>query len=143
MPQAIYKVCLNNDFATLGPLAHHINKKFPEIKNITRVDTDFGGGNRVFISDKSGKIPKIIEVKDITFADSSFFSIFSFKAIYGNLETALKNPYTIVLTKTTSNKLFGNINPVGKSIGYICFDGRFDLDFTITAVIEDMPEKRD
>ena len=135
----IYKVCLDKDFSTLAPLGHLLHNQFPEIKNIARLDRNYGFGEKVTLTDRTAINPKGITFKNIVFADSSFFNIFSFNSVYGNLETALKSPYTIVLTQNTANKLFGNLNPIGKTIGAIDERGRYNQDYVVTAVIEDVP----
>ncbi len=135
----IYKVCLDKDFSTLAPLGHLLHNQFPEIKNISRLDRNYGFGEKVTLTDRTATNPKSITFKNIFFADSSFFNIFSFNALYGNLETALKSPYSIVLTQSTANKLFGNLNPVGKTIGTIDERGRYTQDYVVTAVVEDVP----
>ncbi len=135
----IYKVCLDKDFSTLAPLGHLLHNQFPEIKNIARLDRNYGFGEKVTLTDRTAINPKSITFKNIVFADSSFFNILSFNSVYGNLETALKSPYTIVLTQNTANKLFGNHNPIGKTIGAIDARGRFNQDYVVTAVIEDVP----
>ena len=135
----IYKVCLDNDFSTLAPLGHLLHNQFPEIKNIARIDRNYGFGEKVTLTDRTATNPKSITFTNILFADSSFFNIFSFNALYGNLETALKSPYSIVLTQSTANKLFGDRSPIGKTIGTIDQRGRFKQDYVVTAVIEDVP----
>jgi putative ABC transport system permease protein len=49
-------------------------------------------------------------------ADSSFFDVFSFPFLYGDSHTALDKPHAVVLSEQLSQKLFGNTNPVGKTI---------------------------
>jgi putative ABC transport system permease protein len=71
------------------------------------------------------------------FADTSFLDVFSFPAIWGDTQTALSDPSSIVLTESTARKLFGRENPVGKVIGRKSMGGRRDL--TITAVLRDVP----
>jgi putative ABC transport system permease protein len=53
---------------------------------------------------------------DILFADIDFFKLFTYTASEGNLETALKEPMTVVISKSLSSKLFGNTPALGKSI---------------------------
>lgn len=64
--------------------------------------------------------------------DPDFFRVFSAKFIYGD-ENALKSPNTVVLTKSQAKKIFGNENPIGKDLLF----GKGN--FTITAVVEDLP----
>ena len=74
----------------------------------------------------------ILPIKGL-WADPSIFRIFTFPMLEGNPETALKNPYSIVLTQTTAKKLFGSEDVVGKVI-------RFDtLDYQVTGVMKDIP----
>lgn len=70
-------------------------------------------------------------------ADSSFFDIFSFQFIAGNPKTALVRPGTVVLTRSTSEKLFGTTQVVGKTINARIFNS--DIDFEVTGVMEDVP----
>jgi len=82
-----------------------------------------------------------VKVKNVVFADNNLFDLFSFKLIYGNPATALNNPYSIVLTRNTSQLLFGTDNSVGKSIHYIGDGSNLpEMDMTVTAVIENIPD---
>jgi len=74
----------------------------------------------------------IVPVKGF-WAEPSLFRIFTFPMIEGNPETALKDPYSIVLTETTARKLFGNEHVLGKVI-------QFDtLAYQVTGVMKDVP----
>ncbi|CAN5181525.1 ABC transporter permease [soil metagenome] len=66
-------------------------------------------------------------------AEPSVFRIFTFPMLEGNPETALKDPYSIVLTETAAKKLFGNQSALGKSIN---FD---TLTYQVTGVMKDVP----
>ena len=59
---------------------------------------------------------KLINEKNFMFADSSFFNIFSFKLIQGDVSTALNGPRKVVLTEATAKKYFADENPVGKTL---------------------------
>jgi ABC-type antimicrobial peptide transport system permease subunit len=66
-------------------------------------------------------------------AEPSLFRIFTFPMLEGNPDTALKDPYSIVITETTAQKLFGNKPALGKSI-------QFDsLNYQVTGVMKDVP----
>jgi len=73
-------------------------------------------------------------LKDLTFADSTFFKVFPLKIISGEPEKALIQPFTIVLSETTAKRLFGSIDAVGKIVRY-----ENQYDFTVTAIIRDQP----
>ncbi len=67
-------------------------------------------------------------------ADKNFFQVFTYPFIAGNPETALVEPYTVVLSKETAQKYFGDENPIGKNI---IIDG--EDSFEVTGVFE-VPE---
>jgi len=52
----------------------------------------------------------------LLFANSNFFSFFSFKLISGNPAQVLTNPYSVVITEEMAKKYFGNENPIGKTL---------------------------
>jgi ABC-type antimicrobial peptide transport system permease subunit len=66
-------------------------------------------------------------------AEPSLFRIFTFPMLEGNPETALKDPYSIVLTETAAKKLFGNESALGKAIKFET------LDYQVTGVMKDVP----
>lgn len=69
--------------------------------------------------------------KTTTYADPEFFDVFALPLKYGNQSTALNEKYSVVLTDKVSKQLFGEENPVGKSL--IAAD---TLNLTITGVLE-------
>ena len=71
---------------------------------------------------------------NILAVDSNFFSFFTFPAKSGNPHSALMDPYSIVLTRETAEKYFGDEDPLGKSLIL-----RNEYPFTVTAVLEDIP----
>ena len=73
-------------------------------------------------------------VADGLYADKDFFNVFPFRMIAGNSETALAEPFTIVLTESFAWKIFGSENPIGKTL-----IGRGGELYKITAVVEDLP----
>jgi putative ABC transport system permease protein len=76
-----------------------------------------------------------LTIKNLIFADPDFFNIFSFYSIKGNLQTALKDPGTVVLTETEAERIFGNEDPINKTIRL-----NNELDLTVKAVIKDIPQ---
>ncbi len=67
--------------------------------------------------------------------DSSFFDMFSFPFKYGNAESSLRDPYTLVLSEETATKYFGEENPVGRVL-----EVDQEHQFTVSGVLEKMPE---
>ena len=83
----------------------------------------------------------VVETKDETlkidqvfFATNSFFSVFSYPLISGDLATVLKEPNTAALSESTAIKIFGTNDVVGKTL--LINGGR---NYRITGVYKDMP----
>lgn len=65
------------------------------------------------------------------YADPEFFEVFDLPLKYGNSKTALKEKYSIVLTDKVSKQMFGDENPVGRTLV-----GADTLNLKITGVLE-------
>ncbi len=66
-------------------------------------------------------------------ADENFFKIFSFQLLEGNSATALKEPYSVVLTEKAAHKLFGQTRVTGRSLML----GK--NEYIVTGVLKDLP----
>jgi putative ABC transport system permease protein len=129
----IYRVAtrgsLNGDFemaVSPAPVGAAFVNEIPGVINFTRV-RNFG-------------FP-VIRYKEKVFseerwftADSSFFEVFDITLIQGDSKTALKEPNTVVITKSTAERYFGSEDPMGKILNS---DRR--RDYIVTGVIEDPP----
>ena len=135
----IYKLTLGNGFYTMAPFAVVLNDKVPEIEKIARIDFDMGGGKSPLLKVKKGNETKTFQINDIIYADSTFFDIFSFKVIHGDAKTSLNEPNSIVLTESTAYKIFGNDDPIGKTIEFIGTNENPRLDYTVSAIVKDIP----
>ncbi len=83
---------------------------------------------------------KAFQESNCFFVDETVFDVFSWPLISGNPKTALKAPYSIVLTESTAKKYFGNEDPMGKTIEGGRTGGRADEGtYTVTGVIKDIP----
>lgn len=136
----IYKITLGGDFNTMAPLAVTLKDKIPEIEKIVRIDYNMGGGKSALLRIREGNEIKTVQVKDIIYADSTFFDVFSFRIILGDAIKSLTEPNSIILTESTSYKIFGKENPVGKSIEFIGANENPRLNYTVSAIIEDIPD---
>lgn len=76
-----------------------------------------------------------LKITNSFFATPSFFSVFSYPLIKGSPATALKEPFSVVVSETTARNLFGKQDPMGKML-----DLNQDQDFKVTGVFKDMPE---
>ncbi|MBX2914800.1 MAG: ABC transporter permease [Cyclobacteriaceae bacterium] len=59
--------------------------------------------------------------------------VFSFKLLKGNPVTALKEPFSLVLTESAAAKLFADEEPIGKVVKFN------DRDYTVTGILQDLP----
>jgi putative ABC transport system permease protein len=73
-------------------------------------------------------------VKDLSYADSAFFEVFSFKLIKGDSRKALAEPHRVVLTETSARNIFGNVDPIGKVVR---LNGKDNL--IVTGLMKDFP----
>ncbi|HET9823788.1 MAG TPA: ABC transporter permease, partial [Chitinophagaceae bacterium] len=108
------------------PIGPAMVQNFAEVKNFARISTE-----RVayLAYDKEP-----IKIEDIHHADGSLFDLFSFPLVKGDARTALQQPFTIVLTEQTANKIFGTHEALGKVI-------RVDSkqDYLVTGIAKDPP----
>lgn len=74
--------------------------------------------------------------KGLLFADAGFFNFFSFKLKSGDKQTALKNPFSVVITERMAKKYFGDADPIGKNIT-LRTDSNYN--YQVTGVAENAP----
>jgi putative ABC transport system permease protein len=70
------------------------------------------------------------------YADAEVFDLFEYEFQYGDPQTALKDPYTVVLTRQAANKLFKEENPLGLTMKV----GKLGT-FTVTGVLRETERK--
>jgi len=112
------------------PIAPTMKKDFPEILQYTRVVPGLAVSKHLMKYKE-----KSIYVDEAYYVDSTFFEIFSYHFDGGNPATALKEPNSIVLTKTTAERLFGKEDPTGKTVTMDNSYGKKDL--RITGVVDE------
>lgn len=94
-----------------GPmdLGGELTQRFTGVADFTRLTRGFGNGWVKLMQDVNIPLSGF-------FADPSFFEMFQYEFEYGNPNTALLEPYSVVLSKETAEKLFNKENPVGETI---------------------------
>jgi len=117
----IYRVAV-----TPYPLGPALKEDFPEIADATRYA--YAGGILVRYGDNA------FFENGIQAVDPSFFRMFSFPFMQGDRNTALDDPYAVVISAKMADKYFAGENPVGKSLS---FNNRYD--FTVTGVMKNIP----
>lgn len=121
----VYLYGLEDHLYTPGVLKEHIDMKVPGVESAVRIGGTWE--SPVFQTENMQPI-----TSDLIFADEGFFKLFTYHFISGNAETALKEPLTIVITKSLSQKLFGIKDALGKTIKL-----NNDKSLTVSAVIEE------
>lgn len=121
---------------TPHPLAQTMVNDLPEVEAAVSISPIYGAG----LTKQS--VTLTLEKENISFAepdgyfvDSTFFDVFSFKFLEGNPETVLKNPFGVILSKSTAERYFGDKPAVGNRLS---FDVNTDM-LEVVAVIEDAP----
>lgn len=111
---------------------HQIKQEIPDVKNVVRMLNWHGKDHAMpvsYWSPNDSVQESYVRIQDYFWCDSTIFDIFSFKFIQGDPKTALKVPGSVVLTKNTAKKMFGDHNPMGESL--------YGNSLTVTGVIED------
>ena len=70
---------------------------------------------------------KLINEPDVYFADENLFDVFTLKVLEGDPKTALKDPFSVMLTEEVAKKYFGNEDPMNKVIRS---NNQFDVKVT-------------
>ena len=115
---------------TPAPWAPLMKKDYPEIKEYVRLLRD-----EKMVIGQPGE--QHFYEKDIFYADSTFFNVFSVELERGDVKKALERPYSIVLTKEAAQKYFGNADPIGKTLEVNSFVGAVDVE--VTAIAKKLP----
>lgn len=123
-----FKIAGKHDYfaITQRPLAPTLKEEFTEIENYCRF-MDLG---QIAVTQNDNQQFE----KNLFFADSTVFQLFTHKFIWGSHNFALTEANTIVLTKSLSEKFFDKENPLGKILK-IGNSG----NFKVTGVVEDVP----
>lgn len=78
---------------------------------------------------------KILPDQRAVYADPSFFTVFDFNLIKGNAAKPFADDNSVVITKETAQKFFGDADPIGK---VIVADNKTSL--TVTGVVNNFPK---
>jgi putative ABC transport system permease protein len=70
--------------------------------------------------------------------DKEFFNVFDFEFIAGNKDKALEQIHSIILTRSTALKYFGDEDPIGKTIRMNVNNG---TDYQVTGIVNDVPSQ--
>jgi putative ABC transport system permease protein len=111
--------------ATPGPLAEGLKTQFPEVSNATRSSYASGlmtAGEKSF-------------VEDGIYADSNFFSMFTFPFVNESTKTPLADNSSIVISEKLARKLFPNEDAINKTVRFQDKD-----DFIVKGIFKNAPQ---
>jgi len=116
---------LNDGMYMPAILKDQIDLTIPEVETAVRLSETWD----VPVFQAEGRDPI---TSDLVFADDGFFKLFTYQEVEGNLATALKDPMTVVITKSLAGRLFGNEPALGKTFRF-----NNDKELTVSAVVEE------
>src|SRR6185503_14409060 len=103
-----------------------IKRDCPEVEDVIRISWN---SNSLF------NYKEITIKAPGTVADTGFLTAFSFPLLKGDARSALRDPYSIVLTERMAKALFGNDDPMGKVVK---MDN--EENFKVTGVLKNLPD---
>lgn len=109
-------------------LAPTMQKNFPEVESTCRILSY----NPVVTLDNNDFTDNALVV------DSTFFQVFDFKLIEGSRNNPFPTVNSLILTRSTAKKYFGNNAAVGRNIKLQLGDEK--MLFTVSGISEDAPE---
>ena len=101
-----------------------IEEKMPGVEETTMIRTEFSGD-----AENKGNVVPLTGM----YAETSLFRTFTMPMLHGDANTALKEPYSIVLTETSAKKIFGAEDALGKTIHID------SLSYQVTGIMKDVP----
>ncbi|MEO6537472.1 MAG: FtsX-like permease family protein [Ferruginibacter sp.] len=117
------------NLSTIAPaFGPYLTNDFKEIESMTRV---YPNGNAAI---KYGE--KMFSEKNTFFADDQFFKFFKSDILQGNPNTALADPYSVMMTDEMAKKYFGAQDPMNKVIRINM--GNY-FDFKVTGIYKPFP----
>ncbi len=116
------------NFAGVMPaVAPALNEEVPEVEFAARIKRN--NTLNIKVNEKN-EYPE----ENFYYSDNEILKIFPLSLIEGNVNAALAEPYSVILTKSLSQKYFGDKEPLGKIIQIE------DIPFTVTGLLPDTPE---
>ncbi|UII31060.1 ABC transporter permease [Fulvivirga ulvae] len=132
----IYRVNIDNqtsgeykEYASApGPMGGVLIQDCPQVEQVTR----FREVRSILL--KRPEATLNIKEKYVTAVDSTFFEMFGIDLLEGDSKTALKEPNTLVLTKSAARNLFGNESALDQELLM-----NNDKLYKITGIIDNLP----
>lgn len=110
------------------PLAQATMNDLPEVEQATRIVQE----KNLLVEYNSTKFVE----DEIWYADANIFKVFDFNLLKGDKNTALSEPYSILITNEIAKKYFGNADPLGKSLEI----GDSKQIYVVKGILDKIPE---
>jgi putative ABC transport system permease protein len=111
------------------PVAPLLKNDFPEIVHAVRL---IGVGGLLV-----GRDSAFYEESRFFFAEEDLFKVFTFDMIAGDPDTALRDPFSVVITDEMAERYFGMEDPIGQSLAIQASSQKADMK--VTGVIKPLP----
>jgi len=111
------------------PIANVLKEEYTGIEEVVRIRRGFG-------NDWVGIVDNVNIPIGGFFTDPSFLNVFEYELEFGDPNTALNDPFSVVLTREVANKLFKLDNPVGEIITV----GELG-DYMVTGILKETDNK--
>ncbi len=144
----IYRVVTKIEFTDLTihnsgvpvPTVKATRNELTGIEGVTHFVTSYG--RKVSISSAGSQSPAVFRNQpNIIYADEEYFKIFNYQWLAGSPQTALKDPFQVVLTKSRAEAYFASASPndiIGREIMY-----DDSVKTTVAGVIKDIGKATD
>ncbi|NUM77865.1 ABC transporter permease, partial [candidate division KSB1 bacterium] len=132
----IYRIAWLNEHPqtrTPHPMAQAMVKDLPEVESAVSLSPLWGPGlTRRIFSMRYGD--KRFDETNVLSVDTTFFKVFSFPFLKGDPQTALHEPFAVIISERIAQKYFGNEEALGKVLRV---DN--DVDLKVTGVVRNVP----
>ncbi|MCF7910895.1 MAG: ABC transporter permease [Candidatus Cloacimonetes bacterium] len=135
-PENIYRIVSNDNSkdwisaVTIGPLYALLEENIPEVTAATRI-----GGYGVRLLRNDIEQPDSLAIfRRALLTDSDYFRVFRPEIISGEKDNPLADPNAVYITESTAEAIYGDENPIGKSI-----EISFIADGYVAGIVKDPP----
>jgi putative ABC transport system permease protein len=124
------------NFPAAGPA---LAAALPEIVSYARLYNLGFKNNAVITNEDAEPDPIAIKQRRFLYADASFLSIMGYHLLSGDVNTALAEPNSAVITEDLARRYFGNDDPMGRMLRMRDDDDNNDL-VRVTGVLPRVPD---
>ncbi|WP_300439111.1 ABC transporter permease [Christiangramia sp.] len=117
-----------NEAVVMAPVAQTLKNDLPEVTQATRLAKSYN--NRL---EHKGIY---YGQSELGYVDPNFFDVFTLPIINGNKNTPLDEPNSVVISESLAKNIFGNTEPIGKTITV----SNRDEQLYVSGVMKDIPK---